>query len=128
MNLHLDTHTLIWFLTDDQQLPLQTKKHIQNINNNCFVSIASLWEITIKISLSKLQMKLSLAELFDELSKNQLKTLPIDESHLIILSKIQFHHRDPFDRLLIAQAICENLKLVSKDTFFSAYNIDLLWN
>lgn len=127
MNLLLDTHTLIWFLTNDGQLPNQAKHHIQNINNTCYVSIASLWEITIKLSLSKLQMTLTIPELFNELYTNQFTILHIQESHLLTLSELQFHHRDPFDRILIAQAITEKMKLISKDQSFTYYDVELSW-
>jgi PIN domain nuclease of toxin-antitoxin system len=91
------------------------------------VSIASLWEISIKASIGKLELRIELTQLTDFLTDNKIDLLPIRIEHLEKLQNLPFHHRDPFDRLLIAQALTENLTLISRDSLFSLYNVPLHW-
>ena len=92
------------------------------------MSIASIWEMGIKISVNKLQLELSLEELKQVLIANEIEILPMDFEHIIELSNLAFHHRDPFDRILICQAKCENLTILSKDTNFKLYKVvKVLW-
>ena len=123
----LDTHTMLWFISGDQQLPKSSKEIIKNVNESCFLSVASLWEITIKHQLNKLELGISLEELFDFVDRNQIEIIPVNYLHLLQLSKLALHHGDPFDRLIIAQAISENLKLISKDSIFKKYPVNLVW-
>jgi len=126
-NFLLDTHALIWFITDNSQLPANTKKLIENKQNGCFVSIVSLWEISIKHSIGKLQLGTSLEEIFKLIAQTEFDILHISPNHLLQSAKLPFHHRDPFDRILIAQAICENHQLVSRDGIFQQYEVGLVW-
>lgn len=127
MSFLLDTHTFLWFVSGDDQLPKSVVKNIENINEPCYLSPASLWEITIKQQLGKLKLHISLKELFEYAERNQIETIPINHLHLLTLSKLPFHHKDPFDRLIISQAITENLTLISKDQTFSKYKVKQIW-
>ena len=128
MNLLLDTHVVIWFITEDPNLPFPLKRQIVSSSNECFVSIASFWEMGIKHSLGKLELKTKLETVFQVIGMSGLKTLPITPNHILTASNLEFHHRDPFDRLIIGQALSENLILVSKDKEFSRYDVPLMWN
>ncbi|MBC6365843.1 type II toxin-antitoxin system VapC family toxin [Algoriphagus sp. AK58] len=123
----LDTHTLLWFVAGDKQLPESSKEIIKNVNESCFLSATSLWEITIKHQLKKLELGISLEELFEFVERNQIEIIPINSLHLLQLSKLPFYHHDPFDRMIIAQAISENLKLISRDHIFKNYPVSLVW-
>ena len=124
----LDTHALLWFLEGNEKLSQTVSEIILHQPQNCFFSVASLWEITIKVSLNKLQMEYSLSELEKLLSKNRIEILPINFVHLKELVQLPFHHKDPFDRLIISQAKTESLIVVSVDGFFSDYeNLTVFW-
>jgi len=127
MKYLLDTHTLIWFLNGDKVLSPKARKAIESDTASNFVSIASLWEIAIKLSLDRLSTKVSFEKLGNELDKNNFQLLPITFNDTVILSTLVFHHRDPFDRLIISQSIANNFTLISKDKEFSSYKIKLLW-
>jgi len=128
MNLLLDTHTLIWFSGGNQKmLSAKSRSAIEDITNDKFVSIASFWEIAIKASLGKLSVKKSLSALNNFMDENGIILLPVLVEHTIQLLNLKFHHRDPFDRLLIAQAIEENFHVVTRDKNFSLYNIKTIW-
>lgn len=123
----LDTHAFLWFVSGDEHLPESAKSIIKNIHESCFLSAASLWEITIKHQNKKLELGLSLEELFDFVDRNQIEVIPINNIHLLQLSTLPAYHNDPFDRLIIAQAISEDLKVISKDRVFKNYKINLVW-
>lgn len=127
MNLLLDTHAVIWFITADNQLPPSVTSNIENNQNHCFVSIATLWEIAIKFSLGKLDLKADLKKIFGIIESSGLIMLPITSTHILVNANLEFHHRDPFDRLLIAQAKSEGFTLISKDRAFQDYNVDVMW-
>lgn len=128
MNLLLDTHTYLWFIAGDERLSIAAREVIENPDNLKIISTASLWEITIKYSLGKLQLKVGLQKvLTDYISTNGFNLLPIETSHLLELSRLAMHHRDPFDRLLIAQAKSDHLAVCSADRFFKDYGIDVIW-
>jgi PIN domain nuclease of toxin-antitoxin system len=96
--------------------------------NPVFLSAASLWEITIKHQIKKLELGISLEELFEFVDRNQIEVIPINYLHLLQLSRLPLHHNDPFDRMIIAQAISENLKLISRDAIFKKYQVNLIWD
>ncbi len=126
MRVLIDTHILLWFINDDPQLSQKTKALLQS-DTDVAVSIASLWEIAIKVSIGKLTLPNSVENLFpQQLRLNQIDLLPIEVSHLQAVSTLPFHHRDPFDRLIIAQAIVEKIGLVSVDKAFEAYGVNLI--
>jgi PIN domain nuclease of toxin-antitoxin system len=127
MNYLLDTHTLIWFIIDDPILPLLVKRQIEDTDNKCFCSVASIWEIGIKHSIGKLDLKFNLVEIIKITESSLIELLPIDTSHIVENSNLPLHHRDPFDRLLIAQAQVENLTIITKDTLFSTYGVKTFW-
>ena len=127
MNLLLDTHTTIWFITGDKTLPAHLKELIEDGANTCFVSIASHWEMGIKHSLGKLDLKVDLRRIFELIDQSGLTILPITTNHILTNTTLEFHHRDPFDRLMIAQAKSEGLTVVSRDGIFKDYNIELIW-
>ena len=128
MNLLLDTHAFIWFVENDKQMPAKTKAEIEKESNSILVSVASLWEITIKLSLGKLEIKSSLEKIIKEVAENGFELLPILPEHFLALSKLKYYHRDPFDRLIIAQGQFENLLIVSKDVTFDTYKVKRIWD
>ena len=123
----LDTHTFLWFVSGDNQLPASVRDKIKDIHQPCFLSAASLWEITIKKQIGKLTLGISLEELFNYADRNQIEIVPINYSHLIVLSNLPTHHSDPFDRLIISQAISENLILLTRDKGLKKYKVEQLW-
>jgi PIN domain nuclease of toxin-antitoxin system len=127
MNLLLDTHALIWFTEGNDKLSLIAKKQIEDENNNKAISIASLWEIVIKASRTKLGIEKSFVEINQFLLVNNIDVLDIKVSHLDTLLELPNHHGDPFDRLIISQAITENLIVISADRHFKAYSVNVLW-
>ena len=127
MDYLIDTHTLIWFITDNKKLPSSTREIIIDENNNCFVSIASYWEIGIKYSLGRFDFEADLEEIFEIIEATGFEVLPITTIQISQNAKLEFHHRDPFDRIIIAQAITENIALISKDRFFKEYNVEVIW-
>ena len=127
MRLLLDTHTFLWFIDDSPQLSQQGKALLE-ADNELWLSIASLWEITIKLRLGKLTVGMPIEVLMTEhLTRNAIDILPITVAHLIALSTLPLHHRDPFDRLLIVQAMVEQAHLVSADPAFDAYPVQRVW-
>jgi len=127
MDLLLDTHSFIWFLNGDEQLPQNLKSSIADTSNKCFLSIASLWEIAIKSSLGKLELKGDFNRIAGFLSDNDIELLPISFEHLQRLIQLPFHHRDPFDRIIIAQALTERLPTATKDEIFPDYGVNCIW-
>ena len=125
MKILLDTHTFLWFLGGDSELSKQAKKFIETPKNEKYISIASFWEISIKNSLGKLTLDIPFAQLKTEVIKNSFQILPISFDDTLLLSTLPFHHNDPFDRIIISQAMRNNLTLVSRDSNFSLYNVEL---
>lgn len=123
----LDTHTLIWFLEGNRQLSGKARQNIEAENSTNFVSIASLWEMAIKINLNKLEISTSLDDVFELIEKNGFEILPITPKDILSLSVLPYHHRDPFDRLIISQSFNNNLTILSKDENFKYYDVDLVW-
>jgi PIN domain nuclease of toxin-antitoxin system len=127
MNLLLDTHTFLWFIDDSPRLSAHAKSLLES-EAELFLSIASLWEIAIKLSVGKL----TLPQPYDifipqQLAHNDINVLPISIAHLVVVASLPFYHRDPFDRLLVAQAMIEQWPVVSADAHFDAYSIVRLW-
>lgn len=128
MNLLLDTHTLLWFALGDAQLSATARQLIEDSANTKFVSPASYWEIAIKISIGKYVLHQQYETFFDRaIRQNGFLILPIEVRHTAALTNLPYHHRDPFDRLLVAQAMVEGLSLVSIDSVLDAYPIQRLW-
>ena len=126
MDLLLDTHAFLWYITGDKQLPDKIIKIINDETNRCFISIVSLWEIVIKLSLEKLEIKGEFDIIEDFLKDNDFEVLPIDFDDTKALLKLKYLHRDPFDRMIIAQAQTTGSAIITKDKHFKNYNIKLL--
>ena len=128
MKLLLDTHTLLWFITGDSKLSLAARLLIDDLANDKFVSVVSLWEIAIKYGLGRLILSDKFEVLFpNQLTINGFEQLAIENAHLYEFVKLPRHHNDPFDRLIIAQAIAEKMSVVSIDTAFDDYSVNRLW-
>jgi PIN domain nuclease of toxin-antitoxin system len=127
MDLLLDTHTIIWFLNGDDNLSLEAKAVIEDVNNTKIVSIASIWEIGIKISLGKFQFPKGFKQFVEMIEANGFEILPISFEHAMIVSTLEFIHRDPFDRLLIAQCKYDDLTIVTKDENIKKYSVQTIW-
>jgi PIN domain nuclease of toxin-antitoxin system len=123
----LDTHTLIWFINGDEALSEIAKNKIQSVGVINYTSIASLWEIAIKISLNRLELKTPFAEIKNQIRVNSFKILPVSFDDTLTVSTLPFHHRDPFDRIIIAQAINHHLQILTKDAAFSSYDVPKVW-
>lgn len=123
----LDTHTLLWMQDDSAMLSDKSKKILSNSSNELSVSIASFWEIVIKISLGKLTIKYTIDELFDACATNSIIVLPIHLAQLTTLSTLPFLHRDPFDRMIIATGISHNLSIITKDQYINQYQVKVIW-
>ena len=128
MRLLLDTHTFIWFVTNSPRLSPSAKALIEDEFNEKLFSTASIWEMAIKHSLGKLRFDLPLTTfLKQQMVQNSMDVLSIEIDHIAIVATMPLHHRDPFDRLLIAQAIVEQVPIVGVDSAFDAYSIQRLW-
>ena len=128
MTLLLDTHTLLWFLTDDASLSARSRQAIEDPANAKHVSAASLWETAIKAGLGKLNLPAPYADIFpQQLEINGFSLLSITPAHCATLLTLPLHHRDPFDRILVAQAKTEGMTLVTDDGKLRAYDVPLRW-
>jgi len=127
-NYLLDTHAFLWMLNDDKRLSTRAKSALLNSRNGLFLSRASFWEIGIKVSKRKLSLAEDWSEQMDkERQYNRINWLEIRPNHCEQLTYLPEHHKDPFDRLFIVQAQCENLTVLTCDKAFSDYEIDILW-
>lgn len=125
MRLLLDTHALLWMLAKPEKLPAAARRAVVAPDNELNASIASAWEIAIKVSLGRLEFDLD--SLDDALVASGIHLLAIDLRHAARVATLPRHHRDPFDRLLVAQALCESMTLVSGDGELSRYGVRRLW-
>ena len=127
MRALLDTNSFLWFIAGSDRLSVNARNVIADLNNDLFLSLASLWEIAIKVSIGKLELLPSFEELIPaQLEENDIKLLPLDLNHLSELIRLPFHHRDPFDRLIIVQGMTEGLPLINKDASFKMYPIEVI--
>ena len=122
----LDTHTLLWSCFDDSKLSQKAKKKIET-TEKVFVSIASFWEVAIKQSIGKLTIDRTITEIASDCVENDIQVLNITPLHLDYLKILPPIHGDPFDRLILAQAICEKLTIVSKDEMIREYKVKTIW-
>lgn len=128
MSLLLDTQALLWFLLDDPRLSGKARERLIDTDVSIFVSPASIWEIAIKISLGKYTLPAPFAAFWGEqLQINDFSLLPISVSHAARVVDLPFHHRDPFDRLIIAQSLEEGIPVVSSDDTFDHYGVERVW-
>lgn len=128
MRLLLDTHTFLWFVSDDNKLSATARLMIEDGDNEVMVSLASIWEIAIKVSIGKLLLAEPVESFVNaQIERNDIQLLPIHLSHAIKVATLPFHHRDPFDRLLVAQGLVEQLPIVGADNIFNDYGIHRIW-
>jgi PIN domain nuclease of toxin-antitoxin system len=128
MRLLLDTHTFMWFVIDSPKLKSSVKSQIEDENNEKLLSIVSIWEIAIKQSAGKLSFALPFRVFIEQqLRDNSIELLNINLEHIEVVESLPFHHRDPFDRLIVAQAMVERMPVLSADAIFDAYPIRRLW-
>ncbi|MEI2688169.1 MAG: type II toxin-antitoxin system VapC family toxin [Anaerolineae bacterium] len=129
MKLLLDTHAFLWFIAGDIQLNSHARRLIEDLGNERYLSVASIWEITIKSSLGRLVVPTPPSVLIREhVWANAILLLPTMPHHLDVLHDLPYHHKDPFDRLIVAQAIDEEMTLITKDQALLAYDVRAAWS
>jgi len=126
MNILLDTHVVLWYQANDPKLSKETHRDIESSNDSCYVSIVSLWEIVVKFSIGKLPLSMPLNDLYNTIELAGFVLIELRKAQHLISAQLPIHHRDPFDRLLIAQAKAEGLHLLTSDPQFSQYRVSLL--
>lgn len=126
MRYLIDTHILIWLMLEPKKLSTRATAILKNINNTLYISKISLWEIAIKTKIGKLDIKIEFKEIFNILKKHDLILMSLENEHIIQTLNLPMHHRDPFDRMLIAQAQIENLTIITNDGSFVKYEVDIL--
>ena len=128
MNFLLDTNAFLWWVNDAPELSTSANAYLAEPRNEVFFSLASVWEMAIKLSIGKLKLAEPLENfVIEQLQRNGFRQLGINFQHVIGVASLPFHHRDPFDRLLIAQALAERLPVLTADRTFDAYGIQRLW-
>lgn len=128
MRLIIDTQVLIWWTNDVSNISPRVQDIIFALDNELWLSLASVWEMQIKISLGKLDLPRQLPDIIaTQIEENQIKILPIELSHIYAVGQLPLHHRDPFDRLIIAQSLVEKMTIASIDKAFDAYSIERIW-
>lgn len=128
MRLLLDTHAFLWFSEGSSNLSLTARTLIEDENNQSFLSVVSLWEIAIKVGIGKLKIGMTFDEFVQrQVYENAIDLLEIQPKHLDALAQLPFHHKDPFDRLLIAQSLTEPMPVVTRDSAFRDYHVSLIW-
>lgn len=127
MNLLVDTHIFLWFVNDNPRLSDRFNSLIEDENNVIYLSLASLWEMSIKYNLGKLNFDSSYEEFVEtEINQSNINLLEIKLKHFYINATLPLHHRDPFDRLIIAQSIAENISIVTVDSAFEKYSVNIV--
>ena len=114
MEFLLDTHVVIWMIIDSKLLTEKPRLLIGNTENKCFVSIGSLWEMAIKVSLNRLEINKSFEQIFKIISDSGFEILPLTSSHILQLTQLPLYHKDPFDRMIIVQSKVEKLPIITK--------------
>ena len=129
MRVLLDTHAFLWFIDGDARLSRHARALIEDPSNERLLSVGSLWEMAIKAGLGRLDLALPFPDLVErQVERNAMVVLPVLPPHLDAVASLPHHHRDPFDRLIIAQAISEDVPVVSRDGAFAAYPLPVLWD
>ena len=128
MRTLLDTNAFLWFISGSDRLSDKARNHMADFDNDLVLSTASLWEMAIKVSLGKLELLAPFDQLIPaQLEKNAIDILPIEPDHISGIITLEFHHRDPFDRLIIAQGITEETPIITSDSAFAKYPVEVIW-
>jgi PIN domain nuclease of toxin-antitoxin system len=128
MRALLDTHAFLWFITADARLGLAAKRMIEDARYDLFLSVASIWEIAIKAGMGRLPLPEPIRTFIpQQVADNEITVLPVAVKHALDVAELPPHHRDPFDRLLVAQALAENVPILSADTALDPYGIRRVW-
>lgn len=128
MKYLLDTHTILWYATNDRRLAVEQYKAIESSQNQIFISHVSVWEIGIKSAIGKLKIENTVESFVREkIEPYNFIFLPIELNHIFKATSLPLHHRDPFDRMLISQSIIENIPIISSDSTFDHYGINRIW-
>ena len=127
MKLLLDTHAFLWFVTGDRRLSRRARRAVEAGDSELLISTASVWEVAIKTSLGRLTLPKSVHDYFDDKVATGFIILPVEWAHAARVAELPFHHRDPFDRLIIAQALVERIPIVSGDPGFKMYGARIVW-
>ena len=127
MNLLLDTHALIWFVAGDRRLGRAARAAMEQEQARLFISAASVWEMAIKAARGRLALPFSVARYLADRIEEGYSVLRVDGSHAAAVEHLPFHHHDPFDRLLIAQALSERLPVITRDRAFKKYGVEAIW-
>jgi PIN domain nuclease of toxin-antitoxin system len=127
MNYLLDTHTALWCAANSTSLSKIARQTLLDPAGRCFVSIVSAWEVAVKSSIGKMNIVGGVSEFYRIIDENGFSLLPIDRKHIEIVETLPFHHRDPFDRILIATAMSERMSIVTADANMRLYEVACVW-
>ena len=127
MKLLLDTHAFLWFVTGDRRLSRRARRAAEAADSELLISTASVWEVAIKASLGRLTLPKSVHDYFDDKIAAGFNILPVEWVHAAKVAELPFHHRDPFDRLIIAQGLVERIPIVSGGPDFKTYGARIVW-
>ena len=127
MKLLLDTHAFLWFATGDRRLSRAARAALEHDDAALYLSAASIWELAIKSSLGRVTLPAPIEQYVTEKVEQGYHVLPIDWPHAAGVERLPFHHRDPFDRLLAAQALTEKMTMITRDKLFRRYGVRTLW-
>ena len=127
MRLLIDTHAFLWFVAGDRRLTRAARRAMEHDEAEIYLSAAAVWEMAIKAGLGRLTLPAPTAEYVEDKLRSGVRMLPVDWSHAAAVERLPLHHRDPFDRLLVAQAQAERLAVVTRDRVFRRYGVQVVW-
>lgn len=127
MSFFLDTHTVLWLLRNDPQLSPVARAIAEESKHQLLFSLASLWEIAIKVRRGRLDLRCTMKEFVEQIGETGLRIRMLQTEHVCLVATMPLHHGDPFDRILAAQSLLDQIPLVSRDVMFDAYGVDRIW-